>query len=121
MITIIEKLIKDAMNSKGTLNYTAAGIKGVFVFNPGDRIYKDHFPGYAVVPGSLIIHAFVTMAKDAGLLNSESNGGFQVEGFRFMKFIHPGTYAYIVKIQKNCLICRLFEKENIIASGNIVS
>ncbi len=92
-------------------------IQGEFFFDPEDRIYIEHFPGHAVVPGSLIVHAFATAAKNAGLLTS---GDFHVEGFRFRKFISPGRYAYTISPQEKRLACRLVEKENVLASGVIV-
>ncbi|MBU4420644.1 MAG: hypothetical protein KKH84_06520, partial [Proteobacteria bacterium] len=39
-------------------------IKGTFYFDPSDRIYAEHFPGNPVVPGSLIIHAFLKALKE---------------------------------------------------------
>lgn len=108
------------LSSETPLRDTPDRIQGVFFFDPEDRIYKDHFPGYAVVPGSLIVHAFATAAEKAGLLAPEAGTAFHVEGFRFRKFISPGRYAYTIETQGKRLACRLVEQENVLASGAIV-
>lgn len=99
---------------------TPAVIQGMFFFDPEDRIYKDHFPGHAVVPGSLVVHAFATAAQNAGLLPATGDGMFHVEDFRFRRFISPGRYAYTIEPGKNRLTCRLLEKERVLASGSIM-
>ena len=38
--------------------------EGIFHFDPDDPIYRDHFPGYPVVPGSLVVQAFLDLAGD---------------------------------------------------------
>jgi 3-hydroxymyristoyl/3-hydroxydecanoyl-(acyl carrier protein) dehydratase len=40
--------------------------EGNFFFDPDDGIYRTHFPGYPVVPGSLIVHAFLKAGREAG-------------------------------------------------------
>ena len=90
-------------------------IRGMFYFDPEDLIYKEHFPGNAVVPGSLILHAFITAATNAGLIK----GRCRVEGFRFNKFISPGKYAYTIQTWDNRMECRLLEEERICAAGII--
>ncbi len=44
-------------------------ISGLFFFDPLDKIYKDHFPGTPVVPGSIIISAFVEILKNKKAIN----------------------------------------------------
>ena len=78
-------------------------IKGTFYFDPSDRIYADHFPGKPVVPGSLIIHAFLKALKEEGC-----NEGYLIENFRFKEFVSPGEYAFNIEISKNQMQCRLF-------------
>lgn len=40
-----------------------AVVTGSFHFPANDPIYADHFPDIPIVPGTLIIHAFVTAVK----------------------------------------------------------
>jgi len=83
-------------------------LKGVFYFDPSDGIYKDHFPGNPVVPGSLIVNAFMEAGKSAGF-----NGNKLIlKGFRFKKFISPGKYAYRIELIQDQMKCRLFETDS---------
>ena len=79
--------------------------EGIFHFHPDDGIYRDHFPGYPVVPGSLIVNAFLEAAADAGFLPDD----LLVEDFRFREFVLPGCYTYRMERKMdrlNCLIYR---------------
>jgi 3-hydroxyacyl-[acyl-carrier-protein] dehydratase len=90
-------------------------INGVFFFDPKDKIYQDHFPGNPVVPGSVILHSFITASKEAGLFTGE----FFIEKFRFRKFVSPGHYPYTVKHEKDRLICQLYDEEEVVVKGNL--
>jgi len=79
-------------------------IKGTFYFNPSDRIYADHFPGNPVVPGSLIIHAFLKALKEEGC-----NKGYKIENFRFKKFVSPGEYNFDIEMLQDQMKCTLFQ------------
>ena len=79
-------------------------IKGTFYFDPSDRIYAEHFPGNPVVPGSLIIHAFLKALKE--------NGINIIENFRFKEFISPGEYNFDIEICKDQMKCRLFRSSS---------
>ena len=92
-------------------------LKGVFWFDPSDGIYKDHFPGNPVVPGSLIVNAFMEAGKRAGF-----NGDKLVlKRFRFKKFISPGKYAYSIEIIQDQMKCRLFKADSVetVVTGTI--
>ena len=78
-------------------------IKGTFYFDPSDRIYAKHFPGNPVVPGSLIVHAFLKASKEEGC-----SEGYIIENFRFKEFISPGEYNFDIEICKDQMKCRLF-------------
>lgn len=83
-------------------------IKGTFYFDPSDRIYAEHFPGNPVVPGSLIIHAFLKALKEDGM-NEEIQ---IIENFRFKEFISPGEYNFDIEICKDQMKCRLFRSSS---------
>ena len=80
-------------------------LEGVFHFDPSDGIYRDHFPGHPIVPGSLIIHAFLQTAAQAhaGLRISS------VENFRFKTFITPGHCAFRMEIKSDRIVCTAFQ------------
>ena len=90
-------------------------INGSFFFDPKDLIYQDHFPGNPVVPGSLIVHAFITAMKQAGFKSKS----FAAKKFRFKEFVSPGNYQFSIKAMDNQLKCRLLYKDNIMATGII--
>ena len=83
-------------------------IKGIFYFDPSDRIYAEHFPGNPVVPGSLIIHAFLKALKKEGLNETQCI----IENFRFKEFISPGEYNFDIEICKDQMKCRLFRSSS---------
>ena len=88
---------------KGNMN-----IKGVFYFDPSDRIYADHFPGKPVVSGSLIIHAFLNALKKEGVNEVQ----YIIENFRFREFVSPGEYPFNIEIDQNKMKCRLFRSSS---------
>jgi len=79
--------------------------KGTFFFDPSDRIYSDHFPGNPIVPGSLIVHAFLEALKSEGLNDACTT----LENFRFKEFVAPGKYPFCIEQQAGQLNCRLFK------------
>lgn len=86
---------------------------GIFFFDPDDRIYADHFPGRPVVPGSLIVQAFILAGEKLGLCKEPSI----MENFRFKRFIQPGEYAYRVEVTKKGLECRLYDGQSVVVTG----
>ena len=90
-------------------------IKGTFYFDPSDKIYADHFPGNPVVPGSLIINAFLKALKKNGI-NEEHH---IIENFRFKEFISPGEYNFDIEICKDQMKCRLFRSSSAVVTGII--
>lgn len=87
-------------------------MKGTIFFDPGDAIYKVHFPSRPVVPGSLIVHAFLE-AVGRGLPGRR----FRVERFRFREFVTPGTYAFTLEASAGQFQCRLLGKGRILVTG----
>ncbi len=90
-------------------------LEGAFFFDPEDPIYADHFPGTPVVPGSMIIHAFMLAAnKYYGV-----GGARLIRDFRFKKFISPGEYPYRIEVLGDHLGCSLFSGESVVATGRL--
>jgi len=88
-------------------------INGTFYFDPADWIYGDHFPGRAVVPGSLIVQAFLEAGKAAGF--GSAGGG--IENFRFKEFVAPGRYAFSIENLDKGLHCRLYHEGKTVVAG----
>jgi 3-hydroxyacyl-[acyl-carrier-protein] dehydratase len=87
--------------------------EGVFYFQPGDGIYRDHFPGYPVVPGSLIVQAFLEAARVACFLPDY----LTIENFRFREFLTPGHHAFRIELEEERLKCRICRGEKVLVSG----
>lgn len=90
--------------------------KGEFFFDPEDKIYKDHFPGNPIVPGSLIIYAFL---KKVGEIKNHPFHEISIENFRFRIFIRPGIYDYEITETDKILKCILFSENKKAATGII--
>ncbi len=91
-------------------------INGTFFFDPEDKIYKDHFPSGPVVPGSLIVHAFLEAVDKID--SAEKN--CEIKNFRFTKFIPPGEYDFIIKIKSDYIKCKLYDNNELVANGTII-
>ena len=87
--------------------------RGVFYFHPDDAIYRDHFPGHPVVPGSLIVHAFLKAAVEAGFLPDY----LAIEDFRFREFISPGHHTFRIELDGERLNCLLYRGERKLVTG----
>ncbi len=90
-------------------------VKGTFFFDPGDVIYKSHFPGCPVVPGSVIVGAFVKAIKKSASRMSD----IQIQNFRFQAFVKPGVYAFFVEAKANRFHCRLMLEDKVMVKGII--
>lgn len=89
-------------------------VTGYFNFDPRDPIYLDHFPGSPVVPGSLIIHAFI---KALGEID-EGKSKRQVTNFRFKRFISPGRYVYCIEPKPDGrMACSLLDNGQTVVTG----
>ncbi len=91
-------------------------ISGLIFFDPLDKIYKDHFPGSPVVPGSIIINAFVELLKNNVVINKK----ISIRNFRFKSFIEPGEYKYDICCGESSFKCRLFKNEKVAVTGEVV-
>lgn len=88
-------------------------LEGSFFFDPQDSIYADHFPGNPVVPGSMIIQAFMLAAKE---LCAERRVR-SICGFRFKKFLSPGKYPYRIEVFGREIRCSLLNGNSVIVTG----
>ena len=88
--------------------------EGTFYFDPADPIYADHFPGRAVVPGSLIVHAF---REEALKTEALTGARLRAEEFRFLTFLTPGEYPFRMEDVSGRLHCRLYHAGKIAVSG----
>ena len=91
-------------------------ISGTFLFDPTDKIYLEHFPGNPVVPGSLIIDAFVR----ALIKNDINLKSYSINNFRFKKFIPPGEYKFNITETSSVYSCKLFSEEKKAVTGEIL-
>ncbi|MGO9136437.1 MAG: hypothetical protein ACLP9S_11815 [Syntrophales bacterium] len=87
--------------------------EGIFYFHPEDGIYQDHFPGHPVVPGSVIVHAFLEAAAVAGFLPDF----LAIENFRFREFLPPGHYAFRIELDEDKLKCLIYRGEKKLVTG----
>lgn len=91
-------------------------IDGLFIFDPSDKIYKEHFPGNPVVPGSIIMDAFINVLKKTRLIP----GNYKIKNFRFKKFISPGEYRYEITQDFSGFSCKLYKNEKAAVTGIIL-
>jgi 3-hydroxyacyl-[acyl-carrier-protein] dehydratase len=113
-------------------------LKGLFYFDPDDLIYTNHFPQNPVVPGSIIVFAFIKAINNYKITtknnnvhpnninsnnidsnNKDSNNKLSIEKFKFNKFITPGEYAYNIEINRDNFKCKLLKNNKTVASGFI--
>ncbi|MCP3924374.1 MAG: hypothetical protein GY714_17500 [Desulfobacterales bacterium] len=85
---------------------------GDFYFDPKDEIYREHFPGNPVVPGTVIIKAFIDLLGESNL---------RVENFTFRKFLTPGSCSYIIDQKENIYYCKIYSGNITYAKGIIKS
>jgi len=90
-------------------------IEGRFLFYPDDPIYKTHFPQCPVVPGSIMVHAFLQALRESGIPCE----GLRVENFSFREFLPPGECAFSIVRCERGLECRITKDGKKIASGTL--
>lgn len=93
---------------------TEPTLSGVFLFDGSDPLYAGHFPGNPVVPGSLVVEAFVTLLRGRGHAPSA------VKNFRFRTFLPPGSYGWRVVLDGERAVCTLFKGEIPAVTGEVV-
>lgn len=93
-------------------------MEGFFYFDPDDAIYADHFPGRPVIPGTVIIHAFLTAAVELEWQTLPA----MIRDFRFKRFISPGRYRYRFHREgrQGRLACLLYDGQDVVATGKFL-
>jgi len=91
-------------------------ISGKFYFDPNMEIFNTHFPGHPVVPGSMIVDKFISHLRD---IKAKSFKKVEIRNFKFLKFISPGEYSFIIEQKRDLYKCMLFESEFLVATGEI--
>lgn len=100
---------------QGTLTGEITNIyEGVFHFDPADGIYRVHFPMHPIVPGSVIIHAFIEAARRHMHIKE-----YTIERFGFRQFVTPGEYPFRIQILENRLKCALYSGGNSLVTGTV--
>lgn len=84
--------------------------EGHFYFDPKDKIYLEHFPGNPVVPGTLIINAFLNLIGEPDV---------EIENFTYKKFLRPGKCTYQIKKEGKICHCKIIDDNRTIAKGYI--
>lgn len=89
---------------------------GYFHFDPDDPIYRDHFPGRPVVPGSLIIHSFIEVVGRF----MDGQTPHTATRFRFKRFISPGRYGFRIQRRSDGrMACLLFDNDETVVTGTL--
>lgn len=91
--------------------------QGIILFDVNNPIFKDHFPGFPVVPGSFIIRELYNIALN---LNLNVTNPLKIEQFKFKTFLRPGEYKYKLIQTEWVLKCFLEHKGKTIVSGVIL-
>ncbi len=91
-------------------------VAGEFFFDPSMSLFKRHFPGRPVVPGSLILGTFL---KEISGVWGIPCTYMEVERFHFMRFVSPGTYGYEIERSGPRVLCRLIQDNMVFARGSI--
>ncbi len=98
------------------MTHPTKNLEGHFFFEPDDPIYAEHFPGHPVVPGSLIIHAFMEAAKKQVAVFEP----WTIRDFRFKRFITPGRYAFRIQARQDGRMgCTLFDDSSAVVTGTL--
>lgn len=90
-------------------------ITGTFTFPADEPALADHFPDSPVIPGTLIIHSFVSVLRER-----MPDAVLSVSKFRFKLFVMPGEYAYSIEPKTFGFACTLFKDGKKAVTGRIL-
>lgn len=98
-------------------------MRGTVHFDLEHPLFADHFPDAPVVPGTLVIQAFLELAT-AHMPSLRITGARR---FRFRRFVSPGIHDWTMNIEKNTitgekyLLCGLSDQNGtMLVSGNLL-
>ncbi len=87
--------------------------EGTLYFHPDDAIYREHFCGCPVVPGSLIVHAFLEALEGAGFpIKCRA-----IEQWTFREFLSPGRYPFRIERCGENVHCRIYRGDKTLVRG----
>lgn len=90
--------------------------EGFFFFPAESLIFADHVPGAPVIPGSVIVHAFL----DEIHRKYPQDTVLRIERFRFRHFAPPGQYLFRMRAENSRIRCELFTTEQRYATGTLL-
>lgn len=90
-------------------------ITGRFTFPADEPALADHFPDSPVIPGTLIIHSFVSVLRER-----MPEAVLSVSKFRFKSFVTPASYAYSIEPRPFGFACTLFKGDAKAVTGRIL-
>ncbi|MBN2650896.1 MAG: hypothetical protein JXR63_00835 [Spirochaetales bacterium] len=91
--------------------------RGEVEFESGDAIFREHFPGNPVVPGSFLIDFFVEKIKE----DCRKCRFFTIEKFKFIKFLQPAIYEWEIEGRDGGKFICLIRKDGIIFSKGTIT
>ncbi|MFA9396018.1 hypothetical protein [Halodesulfovibrio sp. MK-HDV] len=90
-------------------------ITGTFTFPADEPALADHFPDSPVIPGTLIIHSFVSVLRER-----MPDAVLSVSKFRFKLFVTPDAYAYSIEPKPFGFACTLLKDGKKAVTGRIL-
>lgn len=89
-------------------------LEGTFYYPPDDVIFQEHFPGHPVVPGSMIVNAFLIAGEKLGF----TGDNLKIENFRFKEFLVPGRqYPFRIEVKNGRLYCFIVHGDKLLVTG----
>lgn len=92
--------------------------EGTFLFPASHPLFADHFEGAPVVPGSLLLRAFV---EEAGVVwpDFATQGA---TGFRFRHFVTPGRHPFHMERTGATVRCTLMDTQGgVLVRGDLTA
>jgi len=92
--------------------------EGTFLFPATHPLFADHFEGAPVVPGSLLLRAFV---EEAGTVwpDFATQGA---TGFRFRRFVTPGRHPFRMERTDLTVRCTLMDTQGgVLVRGDLTT